>query len=476
MRLVKNYLYNVGYQILILLIPLITVPYVSRVLGPEGVGINSYTTSIASYFVLFGAIGTNMYGNRTIAYVRDDKEKMSKAFWEILILRFITSGVSIIIFLAFAFFIAKDYKIYYIGQLFLLLSNFIDISWFFMGIEDFKKTVTRNTIVKILSVILIFTFVKSENDILLYIFILNISSFIGNLTLWTYLKKIIISIPFNEIKILHHFKGSMHLFLPQIAIQIYLVLNKTMLGSLYSVQSTGYFDNADKIVKVVLSVVTASGTVMLPRVANTFAKGDIEKVKKYLVVSLDLMTAIAIPCMFGLAGIAKVFSPIFYGQEFSGIEILIITLSPVVVFIAWSNAIGNQYLLPTNQMKIYSASVIFGAVINFLLNLFLIPKFGAIGACISTVCAEFCVTFYQYCKIRKEITMKQNFINIIKYMVSGFIMLLVLNFLESKVSVAVSGLIIMVFAGISVYSIGIIALKPTSVKTIKEFIMNRNVL
>ncbi len=421
LSLIKNYFYNVGYQIFVILIPLVTVPYVSRVLGSEGVGINAYTNSIIQYFILFGSIGINLYGNRTIAYNRDNRKKMSQLFWEIAILRMICIAISYIAFLIFIS-VVSEYQSFYLYQSFLIIAAGLDISWFFMGIEDFKKTVLRNTLVKIISLISIFVFVKSKNDVGLYILILSLSILFGNLTLWPYLRKIVTIPKFKELNLWRHFLPSLALFVPQVATQVYLVLNKTMLGIMVGVNSTGYYENSDKIVKVVLAIVTATGTVMLPRVANTFAKGQKEKVAKYLYQSFDFVTAICFPMALGLSAIAPKFSIWFLGSEFEITGTLISILSLVIIFIGWSNVLGTQYLLPTNQTRYYTMSVVCGAITNLILNFPLIINFGVFGAVISTVLSEFTVTMVQIILARKTLQISALFNGKWKYMVSAILM------------------------------------------------------
>ena len=177
-------------------------------------------------------------------------------------------------------------------QAILIVAAAFDISWFFMGFENFKVTVLRNIIVKLISLACIFIFVRGKGDLTLYIAVLSISQLIGNITLFPYLKRYINLPNWRELKIWRHFKPSLVLFVPQIATQVYLILNKTMVGKMVSVEAAGFYDNSDKIVKMVLAIVTATGTVMLPRVANTFAKGDHEQVKKYLYQSFDFVSAV----------------------------------------------------------------------------------------------------------------------------------------------------------------------------------------
>ena len=185
---VKNYIYNVLYKILVMIIPLITTPYLSRVLGAENIGIYSYTLSISTYFILFGSLGVAMYGQREIAYVQDDINKRSKCFYEIIFMRFITLGIALVIFYL-TFCSNGQYSIYYKILTLEIIGNALDISWYFQGIEEFKKTVIRNTIVKLISVVCIFIFIKSCNDLNKYFIIYVLSTLLGNLSLWFYLPR-----------------------------------------------------------------------------------------------------------------------------------------------------------------------------------------------------------------------------------------------------------------------------------------------
>lgn len=471
MKLIKNYLYNVGYQVFILLIPLITVPYISRVLGSEGVGINAFTNSIIQYFILFGSIGINLYGNRTIAYYRDNKEKASQAFWEILLLRVLFILLSYVAFLIFLLF-TTEYTRFYFYQSILIVAAGLDISWYFMGIEDFKKTVMRNIIIKLLSLVAIFTLVKNSNDLGTYILILSISTLLGNLLLWSYLKKLVNKPRWKELSVFSHLIPTLGLFIPQIATQVYLVLNKTMLGIMTTTNNVAYYEQSDKIIKIVLAIVTAVGIVMLPRVANMHANGDFKKVKEYLYLSFDFVSVICFPMAFGLAAIAPKFSIWFLGNEFAKTAELIPILTIVIIFIGWSNVLGTQYLLPTNQTKFYTMSVVSGAVVNFLLNLILIPKYGVLGAVITTVLSELTVTVAQFVFVRKELEFFCLLRDVWKYLVSSVIMFIVIRKLNVTMAGGFIEFTIQISVGVLVYVILLILLRASILLKVKKVLKN----
>ena len=267
----KNYIYNLAYQILIIILPVITTPYISRVLGVENIGIYSYTLSISAFFILFGSLGIALYGKREIAYMQKDKKRYTIAFWEILILRVITMSISLLIF-GLTFARNGEYQNYFKILILEIIANCIDISWFFQGLEEFKKTVIRNMIVKIVSVVCIFVFVKTREDLTKYFIIYVLSMLIGNGSLWLYLPRFLTKVKLNELNVKKHFKPTFSLFLPQIATEIYTILDRTMIGLIVNDKSeVGFYDQSQKIIKMLLTLITSLGTVMLPRIANNFA-------------------------------------------------------------------------------------------------------------------------------------------------------------------------------------------------------------
>lgn len=447
----RNYIYNVLYQILVIIVPLITTPYLSRVLGAENIGIYSYTLSITTYFILFGSLGVAMYGQREIAYLQDKKYERSKTFFEILLMRFITLGIALVIFY-FSFVTTGDYSTYYKILILEIIANALDISWFFQGLEEFKKTVLRNSLVKIMSVVFIFILVKTKNNLIEYFIIYVLSNFLGNISLWLYLPKYIEKIKFKELKILRHIKPTIGLFIPQVAIQIYTVLDKTMIGSIIEDKSeVGFYEQAQKIVKLLLAIATSLGTVMVPRMANTFAVGDKEKIKEYMRKSFRFVLLLAFPLMFGIMSISNKFVPKFYGAGYDKVTYLISIISPIILVIGLSNVIGTQYLLPTKRQKEFTISVTAGAIVNFVLNLIFINLWQSIGASIATVIAECTVTAIQFYLVRKEFSI----LKVIKigknYFFASFIMLIVNIVIGSLTNGSLSSIVLQAVISVIVY-------------------------
>lgn len=456
MKVIKNYLYNTVYQVLLLIIPLVTVPYIARVLGPDLVGINEYTNSWMTFFLLVGQMGISLYGNREIAYHRENTEERSRIFWGIEALQSLTMIVALVLYLTATILFSTTFQKYFLLQSFWIIAAGVDVSWYFMGMENFQRIVTRNLIVKIISVVLIFLLVKNHQDLGIYILILGLSNLVGNLTLWPYLKQEIKWVPFKTWKPFSHFYPSLLLFIPTITTQIYLVVNRLMLGRMSTQNQLGQFGNTDKIIKVILAVVTASGQVMLPHIANKFSNGDVKGIRSSLYNSFDFITALAIPMMFGIMAIGEPLAPWFLGRAFAPAGKLMMIESPILLFIAWSNVTGTQYLMPVNRTNEYTISVSIGAVVNIIANVFLISLWAAKGAALATVISEFSVTAVQLFYIRNTISRRKLFSSLWKYLICGFIMFVIVYRLSHMIRMSIANLIIEILVGAFIYFVGII--------------------
>lgn len=467
MKVIKNYLYNAGYQILLMLAPVLTTPYISRVLGAHNNGINTYTNGWVTFFYLLGQLGVMLYGNRQIAYERDNKYQRSKIFFGIVSLQIMTSFTALVAYLIAVFLFSSAFKEYFLLQALWIVAYGIDISWYFMGMEDFKKTVTRNTIVKLITIALIFILVRNYNDLSKYIFLLGLAQLAGSITLWPYLKKSIQWVKIREWHPFKHFYPTLLLFIPTITTQIYLVVNRIMLGRMAPQAAVSQFNFGDNIVKLVLAIVTATGTVMLPHIANKFASGDIKGVRNSLYKSFDFVTAISVPMMFGLMAIAYKFAPWFLGNEYGPTGGVIFWEAPAILMIAWSNVTGTQYLMPIHREHQYTISVTVGAVINIIANLFLISLYGANGAAIATVISEFSVTTVQLFYIGGTIRRRQLFSSTWRYLLSGFFMYIVVSRINGIMNMTVVNLIVQVSLGVIVYTVCLFLTKAPIIEQAK---------
>lgn len=472
-KVIKNYLYNLGYQVLIILLPLVTTPYVSRVLGAKGIGTYGYTNSITQYFILFGCIGLNLYGQREIAYYQNDIQKRSKVFFELLLLRIITVSISIILYY-FSFCQNPTYGYIFSIQIIDVVASMFDISWLYQGMEDFKKIVLRNTLVKICGLIIIFMFVKSPADLPIYVLSYSATLLLGNLSMWMYLPKFVKKVSLKYLNIQKHLKPTIVLFLPQIATSIYTMLDKTMIGALTNnTAEVGYYEQSQKIIRMAMTIATSLGTVMLPRVANLFKEGKLDEVKESMYTSFQFISFLTFPLCFGLIGISKGFVPWFFGEGYGKVVYNMMIISPIIIIIGYSNVIGTQFLLPTGRQKEYTLSVCTGTVVNLCCNFLLIPMLLSYGAAIATVIAELSVTLVQVIATRRTFSYRYIFKLVYKYIIAAVLMLVVLLFLSNIMPVGILYTVIQMTAGCFVYFIVLIVLKDSSIYTVINKIKRR---
>lgn len=425
-KLIGNYIYNMMYQLINIIVPFITIPYISRVLGANGTGIYDYTYSYVSVFSIICLFGITNYGSKRIAWIRESKEKMSNEFWSIWLLQLSVSIICIISYiLLFILGSSSDLKVMFIMQLPLLLASLLDISWLYTGMENFGKTITRNILVKLIGVILIFILVKKQDDVWLYILINSGSSFMGNLSFWIFLKKYVNRINLKSINIKCHIKEAFYLFIPQVATQIYTTLDRAVIGGISDTLQVGYYSNSQKIARLSLVVVTSLSFVMMPRIANMYSKNDKGKVHDYLAKSLKFSLILSIFISTSLVVIANDFVPVFFGESFNLIIPYMIISSCIVVFISIGGVFATQFSLPTGRTKAYTVPLVLAAVINPVLNIILVPSLGALGGVFAIVITEFIVMCIRIFVVRKELNLRLMFKGTLKYLCAASIGLVV---------------------------------------------------
>ncbi len=446
----KNYLYNLAYQILLILTPLITTPYVSRVLGADGVGTISYAESIVSYFVLFATLGISIFGQREISYIQDDRKKVTAVFWETKALQFITSLVAFAVYI-FLGLMQKEATIYLVFS-FSILAVMVDVVWLLQGMEEFGKIVVRNFIFKAIGVLYIFIAVKTRDDIVKYVFGYAFFLFLSNLSLWIYVPRFVDRPNLSEIKPFRNIKTVISLFIPTIAMQVYTVLDKTMIGFItQDAFENGYYEQAIKISKFVLMLVTALGTVMIPRIGYHYGRGETDKVEYYMYRGYRFVWFLGVPLCFGLMGIAPNFVPWFFGDGYDKVVPLLRILSFLIIAIGISNVTGMQYLVPTKRENLLTVTVVLGAVVNFLCNLVLIFYFKSVGAAVASLTAEATIAVSQIYLVRKELSASEIIKSSVTYLIAGGLMLVCLNLLGGRLSSSVTHTMMMILAGGCVY-------------------------
>ncbi len=373
-----------------MLFPLITFPYVARVLMPEGIGLVNFYNAIISYITLFCSLGIPLYALREIARVKNDKDKLATTTSEILLLNIIFAllGYVLVVILTFTVPQIKNHKL-----LFLLMSSnilFVTIGceWFYQGIEDFKYITIRSLIIKTICVILLFILVRSKSDILYYGLYLTIGVVGGNVINFFRLRKYINfnQFPLNRLSPLRHVKGVSKIFILTIIGSIYLQLNTVLLGFLSDNASVGYFSGAYKLARLILGIVTSLGIVLLPRLTS-LSDSNNKNFKNILTKSNDFVVMISLPLTCGLYLLSEPLILLFCGDEYIEAIKPLRVLSPIIFFIGLSYiAAQANYAIGKENLTIKIGLI--GAIVDMILNVLLIPQFAAYGAAIATAITE----------------------------------------------------------------------------------------
>ena len=437
---------------LLLILPLVTAPYVSRVLGAAGLGSYSYSNSIANYFVLIAMLGVNNYGNRSIAKVRDDKELLGRTFSEIWTLQLITSFVCMCAYLFYCLVLCSDMAPA-LTMIPLVLSAAFDVNWLFFGLEKFKVTVTRNFVIKLATFLLTFIIVRGEHAVLCYCALMALSTLASVLVLWPFvMRELKICVP-SVHGVISHLKPNLVLFLPVIAISLYTVLDKIMLGQISGMSETGVFENSLKVAQMPFALIAALGTVMLPHASNLHATGKSDLAIAAIGPSMWFALLLSSAFTFGLIAVTPVFVPVFFGPGFEGCLIAMPLIVLEMPFMAWANVIRTQWLIPTGKDRAYVISVVVGAASNIIVNLCLIPEYGAIGAAVGTLTAEVAVCLVQTWAVRKDFKLGKLIRESIPSLTIGVLMCILVHFCCPLVGSDVTGLFMLIALGMLLFTL-----------------------
>ncbi len=471
--IIKNYILNMTFQVVVMLVSLITPPYLARTIGAESIGIYGYTLSILTYFTLFATLGINLYGQREVAYVQNDIKKRSKVFWELMLIRLVTTIIAVLFF--YIFFVRRgQYSYYYTFLIFALISSLFETTWFFRGLENFLSVVLRSIGIRVSQVICVFIFVKSPDDLWIYFLLYMLGEIFGNFAICLSLRNKICKVKFKDLEIKKHIKPILILFIPQIAIQIYTVLDKTMIGSILNdMNEVAYYEQSQKIVRLAITIITSFNAVMLPRMSNIFASNNKQRIDATLYKAFSFVSFFAFPLMFGLVLISNNFVPWYYGDGFEKVKTLLIVFAPIFISIGFNDLIGVQYLVATKKQKEYTITVIIGATLNLILNFILIPNLKSIGAAIASLIAETIVLISQYLFIRKEIRLRSIIASNYKFFFAGLIMFCLVGLLNYTNMSGIIYTVIQIVFGTVVYVLTLILFKEENLMEIIEKLKNK---
>ena len=430
----QNLIYQGAYQLLMVISPLITSPYIARTLGNEMYGVYSYYYSIAYYFGIFAILGLANYGNRTIAKVKaEGKEQLSKTFLQMLIMQIcMLVLVSSVYFVSVPFW-GGEYKFNAAIEWMYILSVGLDISWFYFGIEEFETTTQRSFIVKIGIIVCILLFVKNPSDLNKYTFIMAGGMLISSIILWVQLPKYTVHEKVSVNDVVQHIKPNLVLFVPVVSLALFHYTDKIMLGAMSTWQELGYYTNSDKIVNIPMGLINGLGVVMLPRISALSVSIESNKIEKYVNKSIVLSLWAGMALCFGIKAVDTDFIPLFFGKGYARCTELLEWLSVVIIIKAISNVLRTQYLIPMEKDREFNISVIAAAIVNVIFNYILIPIYGAMGAVIGTLVAE-SIVLILYSYFSKEIIdLKKVLLPGLLFLIAGIIMNIALEILKNRI-------------------------------------------
>lgn len=473
-----NYIFNLVNTVTGILFPLIAFPYASRILLADGIGQVNFFQSIINYISLLSCLGIPMYAIREIAKVRDNEELRNRITLEILILHILLTLLGYIAVVILSVTVAK---IQVNIPLFLLLSLsivFVTVGceWFYQGVEDFRYITIRGIVVKTLAIILLFLLVKTKQDILWYGAYTVIGGAGGNIFNFFRLRKYINKSDFHgrKLKPFRHLLPALHIFVLNLIISIYINLNSIMLGFMKNNESVGLFTAATKLTQVTLGIVSSLGTVMLPRLSNLISNKQWDEFKALSQKSMSFVVAVTLPLTVALILLAPFIIPIFCGDTYNAAISTLMILSPIILFIGVSNVLGIQILYPMGKENIVIISTAVGAIVNFGLNLWLIPLMDQDGAAIATFFAELLVTATMLILGRKFLPLKWSNSYWV-YVLSSVIMaggIYACRFVEMN---HIYSLLFAATIGVLVYVSCLYIAKDPILMQIKGFLINRKI-
>lgn len=459
-KIAKNYILNLIFEIVAIFVPLLTAPYLTRVLHADNFGIYSYIQSVTAIISSLALLGVYSYGNRQIAYCRDNPQELSNTFWELMILRGILGFVGTSVYFGFAVF--SRYGLYLGIYYAFFLATIIDCSWIYVGMENMLPCVLKNIAIKLLTFIGVFVLVKNENDVGKYVALVAFGSLIANISVYTQLRGIIKKPRISWGRMWKHLKGAFFLYLPQIASLLYLQMDKAMIeGMTGATSQVSFYDQAEKIVTIALSCITALSTVMMPRIANEFKKGNHDKIVFYVNKSAKFSLAMAVPMSVGLMFTATRLIPWYLGDDYIATAYAIIAISPITISNALIGISGKQYFIATNKIKIITVSNFVSAGVNLVVNALLIPKYGYMGAATATLVASYTNVIIQFIALSKYIKIKAILQGSLRYYILSILMGIII-LIETRLlglRATASSTVIQILTGVVFYLGSLIVIK-----------------
>lgn len=444
----KNIIFQFLYQLLIFAIPFVVSPYLTRTLQATALGTYTYVNSIAYYFVVLANLGISVHGRRIISVCSDDETLLRQKFWSLFSVHLIISLVAVVCYLLFIVFFVHDDSLVYWIQMIYVLSAMLDVTWFFYGMENFTSVVKRNTAIKILECLFIFSFVRGPEDVYVYTLICSGSLFLGQAVMIPQVIRTVRPVRIYKEDLMEHLKPLLVFSVSLIATTLYTVFDKTLLGIMATKESVAFFEYSNKIVHIPLAFTSIVGSVMLPRVCKLVAQKKVLELRRYLDYSFMIVAFIGVGSCFGLSAISHEFVLLYYGANFIECSNIIVWLAPLVFIIGAGSVYRTQCMIPHHMDRSFNLCILGNACINILLSISLIPYYGLYGAVWGTVGAEvfglvvqawLCNRYYDFRKLIKIV---------VPFLVNGYIMFAFLKFFVCYIDGFIELIVLIVIATI----------------------------
>ncbi|MCD8371493.1 MAG: oligosaccharide flippase family protein [Clostridiales bacterium] len=464
----KNFAFQMFYNVVILVMPLIISPYLTRTMGSTSLGIYTYTYSIAYYFVILAMLGINKHGQRIIAQRRNDIVRLRKTFWSLYCIHLIASAIAFIAYFVYVLLICKSDKMIAMVQAIYVFSAALDITWLFYGLEKFKMVALRNAFVKLLEAVCIFIFIKSPEDVGIYTLIMSVSICLGQIIMMPQVIAAIPPIGFSIENIKEHIKPLFALFAAVIAVTLYTVFDKTLLGILATKDDVAFYEYSDKIVKIPRTFVGVIGTVLFPRACRYAVEGDVKNLRKNFDYCLIVTSFIGFASAFGFAAVAQSFAVIYYGEAFSVCGKVMIGMAPLILIIGFGETVRQNYIYPLKKDATMAKILSVNAMTNLALSTILIPYMGIYGAVIGTIGAESVGLIAEFYLCRNYLSVKNFLSNTVPFAVIGLIMYAGVKVVSEFYNGSVASFIWQVVVGAVIYVALTIIYAYTSESLVKE--------
>ena len=479
-KLSVNYFLNLISSIFGIILPIITTPYVSKVLGAANIGIYSFTYSLITMCILIGALGTATHGQRIIARFQDNVYEKSKAFYEIFLLRTIMLLISLAVYFIIVVFY-HNYFFYFLIQIPYFISAIFEIVWFYQGNDDFKFLAFRNIGFKILGLVLIFIFVKETGDLWKYLLILCCSQLLSNLSMWPLLRKKLVKVKFKELKIWGHFRETMVYFIPTLAYQLYSLIDKVLLGFMSTEVETGFYEQTFKIITLATTILASYNIVARTRMSYLYklytddaSLENKEAIDNTIETSVNIVLLLSCPIFIGVVSISSNLTGWFFGDEFNKVGLLLKIYGVMILLNSFRGLIGSLIFVPYGMQKKANIAQCVAAAFNILFTAILIPLLYSIGAIISSLLSEIIILSFYVVFSWKHVNYRHVLKKTIKYLLVAVIMGLSIFWIDRYLSGIVCTLV-QVLSGSIIYFVILILIRDDYVLSLLKRLFRKRI-